>query len=69
MPDDRANDGHFYAKGREIFKSPVSRREGDVTHTTMGFNVCTASDWVDPEDIAKMLNVAEFGSEAGPSDA
>lgn len=46
----------FYLKGKTIFKRPVNRREGDRIITTMGFPVCTVSEYADEEELLRFFN-------------
>ena len=49
----------YYARDDRVFKSPVKNRVPGGTNVTVGFPVCTASDYVEAEDIAEMLVAAE----------
>lgn len=50
----------FYVKGREIWKRPIETQNDDGSmNITLGFHVCTASEWISPETIAGILNFAE----------
>ena len=69
------NDGSYYAEGRTVFKAPLREpREDGGADITIGFPVCTASEWVTkeaPQTIADALNAARFpapeGAETGPT--
>lgn len=56
------NDGSYYAEGRTVFKAPLREpREDGGADITIGFPVCTASEWVTkeaPQTIADALNAA-----------
>lgn len=56
------NDGSYYAEGRTVFKAPLREpREDGGADITIGFPVCTASEWVTkeaPQAIADALNAA-----------
>lgn len=46
----------YYLSGRTIYKRPVSRREGEKTITSLGFPVCTVSDYADESLILAIFN-------------
>jgi hypothetical protein len=46
----------FYLAGKTIYKRPVSRLEGDRTITTLGFPVCTVSEYIDEAEVLKIFN-------------
>ena len=52
----------FYVQGRQVWsRSVTTQREDGTSSVTMGFPVCTASQFVDgaAEHIAKALNLLE----------
>ena len=53
--------GRYYVKDQTVWKAPVARKCEDGQRITLGFKVCIVSDAVDPEDIARALNIAEYG--------
>lgn len=48
----------FYLSGRVIHKRPVSRKEGNRTITSVGFPVCTVSEYADAEAVLRIFNVS-----------
>lgn len=61
-----ADEPHFYADGLTVRARPVETRHPDgSTSSTMGFIVCTCSDYVDgaAEEIAKALNGVAYWRE------
>lgn len=65
------NNGEYYAKGRTVHKSPTEKpAEPGVTRFTVGFPVCTLSEWLDDEaaaHIADALNAFERVSTPDPT--
>lgn len=63
------NDGSYYAEGRTVFKAPLREpREDGGADITIGFPVCTASEWVTkeaPQTIADALNAARSPAQEG----
>ena len=63
------NDGSYYAEGRTVFKAPLREpREDGGADITIGFPVCTASEWVTkeaPQTIADALNAARSPAPQG----
>lgn len=56
----------FYIKGDVVFKRPVRRKTPSGTNITMGFAICTASEYVSAAAIAAIFNEnerPEVGSE------
>lgn len=49
----------FYVKGDVVFKRPVHRKTATGTNITMGFPVCTASEYINAKDLAFILNENE----------
>jgi hypothetical protein len=49
----------YFVNGNRVFKRPVRRKTATGTNITMGFPVCTASEYVTPEAIAAILNENE----------
>lgn len=49
----------FYVKGDVVFKRPVHRKVTGGTNITMGFPVCTASEFVSAKAIAAIFNENE----------
>jgi hypothetical protein len=49
----------YYVKGDVVFKRPVRRKIAGGTNVTMGFPVCTASEYVSAKDIAAIFNENE----------
>ena len=49
----------FYVKGDVVFKRPVHRKTASGTNITMGFPVCTASEYVSANAIAAIFNENE----------
>lgn len=49
----------YYVKGDQVFKRPVRRKTATGTNITLGFPVCTASEYVNAEDLATILNENE----------
>jgi hypothetical protein len=49
----------YYVKGNIVFKRPVRRKTATGTNITVGFPVCTASEYVSAEDIAVIFNENE----------
>lgn len=52
-------DNHFYAIGREVFQRPTEKvnEDGTISHS-MGFLVCTVSEWVKEEQAAELIAAA-----------
>lgn len=46
----------FYLDGKTIHKRPIERKEGDKTVVTVGFPVCTVSEFVDEKGLCQFLN-------------
>lgn len=46
----------FYLSERTIYKRPVTRKVEGGERITIGFPVCTASEYVDPHDVLKIFN-------------
>lgn len=47
----------YYAEGRTIFKQPLCTRQADGSTTvTIGFPVCVASEYVEPDQLAAVLS-------------
>lgn len=57
----------FYVKGSIIFKRPVHRKTLTGTNITIGFEVCTASEYVSAKDLAAILNENERPEVDAPS--
>jgi len=55
------SDGRYYAKGREIWKASRKRQTDNGVTLSIGFQVCTVTEWVNPDDVARALNIAEYG--------
>jgi len=49
----------YYVKGDVVFKRPVRRKTVGGTNITMGFPVCTASEYVNAEALAAIFNENE----------
>lgn len=49
----------FYVKGDVVFKRPVRRKTEGGTNITVGFPVCTASEYVSAVAIAAIFNENE----------
>lgn len=49
----------YYIEKDVVFKRPVRRKTTTGTNITMGFPVCTASEYVSAKDIAAILNENE----------
>lgn len=49
----QGKNGEFYAKGKDVWKSPTVTRNTDNTGDSIevGFKVCTVSEWLDAETI------------------
>ena len=57
----------FYVKGDVVFKRPVRRKTASGTNITMGFPVCTASEYVSATAIAAIFNENERPEVDAPS--
>lgn len=61
MQNEQGKNGEFYTRDNVVWKSPIYKRnetdDGDVI--TVGFPVCTASEWIDAETIAGILTEYE----------
>jgi len=49
----------YYVKGDVVFKRPIRRKTATGTNITMGFPVCTASEYVSADAIAIIFNENE----------
>lgn len=57
MSEKHFDDGRYYAKGNVVYKSPVKHpKENGSTSYSLGFPVCTASEYVSAENIVAVMN-------------
>lgn len=54
----RPDDGTHYANGAEVFKAPLRKPTELGSVTTLGFKVCTVSEWCDPDQVVACFNAA-----------
>lgn len=59
----------FYVKGNVIYKRPVRRKTATGTNITVGFPVCTASEYIEASAIAAIFNENERPEVDAPSPA
>lgn len=64
------SDGSYYAEGRVVRKAPLSRKRDDgTTSITIGFPVCTISEYLADDAAATLAELLNIGTAHAPEEA